>query len=260
MRSFDTVFDHATLAVQSRLEFRFNGFRLIGFNREFSHVVSSKGIGTIMIYKSNIEQNHRGVNERTWSKHAPMTVSSEHTVQMAAVNAKGIYQSCKCHSKPNASLLEIDMVHRNFSRSFYVFLLAILCVSSVDAVDTLQVTTPDPLLEDWRWTEYDRKSGLAGKTIEWVYEDRDGNIWFATTGGAQKYDGLRWTTYTTEDGLAHNYILNINQTKDGAIWIGSGSGAPNLSAGMTRLVEASDGGRAEVKADTFDGGGMCMVF
>ena len=147
------------------------------------------------------------------------------------------------------------MVHRNFSRSFYVFLLAILCVSSVDAVDTLQVTTPDRLYEDWRWTEFDRKSGLAGKTVGWVYEDRDENIWFATTGGAQKYDGLRWTTYTTEDGLAHNLVASINQTKDGAIWIGTGmySDAPNQSIGMTRLVEASDGGRAEVKADTFDG-------
>ena len=61
------------------------------------------------------------------------------------------------------------------------------------AVDTLQVTTPDPLLQDWRWTEFDRRSGLAGE-INDIFEDRDGNIWFATRKGAQKYDGLRWTT------------------------------------------------------------------
>ena len=62
------------------------------------------------------------------------------------------------------------------------------------AVDTLQFTTPDPVLEDWRWTEFSTSSGPAGNVYDMV-EDSDGNIWFATDKGAQKYDGYRWTTY-----------------------------------------------------------------
>ncbi|MBT3602547.1 MAG: hypothetical protein HOE48_25490 [Candidatus Latescibacteria bacterium] len=146
------------------------------------------------------------------------------------------------------------MVHRNFPCSFYVFLLAILCVSSVDAVDTLQVATPDPLLEDWRWTEYDRRSGLAGKALDPVFEDRDGNIWFATDQGAQKYDGVHWTTYTTEDGLAHNTVYKIMQARDGAMWIGTGDvGTGGGSAGITRLVDASYREKIKTTTHTFDG-------
>ena len=65
------------------------------------------------------------------------------------------------------------------------------------AVDTLQVTTPDPILEDWRWTEFDGSSGLAGKVYD-IYEDRDGNIWFATDEGVQRYDGLHWASYSLD--------------------------------------------------------------
>ena len=85
-----------------------------------------------------------------------------------------------------------------------------------------------------------------------MYEDRDGNIWFATDGGAQKYDGLRWTTYTTEDGLAHNRVIKISQARDGAMWIGTGDG---FSAGITRLIEATSKGETKATTDTFEGWG-----
>ncbi len=54
-------------------------------------------------------------------------------------------------------------------------LLALATVSPASAVDTLQVTSHEPLLQEWRWTEFDRSSGLAGNVSD-IYEDRDGNI------------------------------------------------------------------------------------
>ena len=47
----------------------------------------------------------------------------------------------------------------------YMILFVLFMVGAatpVLAVDTLQVSTPDPVLEAWRWTEFDRSSGLAG--------------------------------------------------------------------------------------------------
>ena len=63
--------------------------------------------------------------------------------------------------------------------SLALFLLIAFATSRVLALDTLQVTSPDPVLEPWRWTAFDRSSGQAG-LVNNVFEDRDGNIWFAT--------------------------------------------------------------------------------
>ena len=105
-------------------------------------------------------------------------------------------------------------------------------------MDTLQVTTPDPMFERRRWTTYDQSNGLVG-VVRDIYEDRDGNVWFGTDEGAQRYDGLRWTTYTTNDGLAHDSVWKILQTRDGAIWFGTFGGgisqlAPSGSSKNTR--------------------------
>ena len=85
------------------------------------------------------------------------------------------------------------------------------------AVDTFQVTTPDPVTEAWRWREFNQGNGLAGR-VQSFYEDRLGNIWFATDGGAQRYDGRSWTTYTSEDGLASDVVVAVYETRDGAMW------------------------------------------
>ncbi len=110
-----------------------------------------------------------------------------------------------------------------FRYSIIFALLVVASASPAQAVDTLQVRSPDPMLEPWRWTTFDRSSGLAGGVRD-IFEDRDGNIWFATDRGAQRYDGLHWTTYTVEDGLAHNRVTTVIQTRDGDMWFGTRGG------------------------------------
>ena len=117
------------------------------------------------------------------------------------------------------------------------------------AVDTLRVTAPDPVLEQWRWTTFDRSSGLAGPVRD-MFEDRDGNIWFATDQGAQRYDGMRWTTYTTKDGLGHNQVRTITQTRDGAMWFGTYGGGVSRYDGKTH---SAGSGQAWVTYTTKDG-------
>ena len=108
-------------------------------------------------------------------------------------------------------------------RTYATILCLLLTSVPVYAVDTLQVTTPDPGTEAWRWTEFDRTSGLGGEVRD-ITQDRDGSVWFATTQGAQRYDGHRWTTYTTKDGLPHNVITAVIQAEDGAMWFGTAAG------------------------------------
>ena len=127
---------------------------------------------------------------------------------------------------------------RNGARAAVLCLLSsVLCLllsTPAHAVDKIQVTKPDPVTEAWRWTEFDRSSGIAGG-IRDVYEDRDGNIWLATEKGAQRYDGRTWTTYTTEDGLANDVVRGIVQTRDGAMGFATGVGSVSRYGVSTRI-------------------------
>ena len=117
---------------------------------------------------------------------------------------------------------------------FAFFLLAYLSTSSsLLAVDTLQVSPSDPVLEKWRWKHFNQESGLIGRVLD-ITEDRDGNIWFATQGqGVQRYDGVQWTTYTTADGLARDHVQTVIQTQDGAMWFGT------IGGGLSRFDPAA---------------------
>lgn len=57
----------------------------------------------------------------------------------------------------------------------YATILCLLLAVPAYAVDTLRVTTPDPVTESWRWTEFNRSSGIAGNTRD-VYVDREGEL------------------------------------------------------------------------------------
>lgn len=124
------------------------------------------------------------------------------------------------------------------SRTVIIILLLVVGVAPpAMAVDTLEVTSPDPMLSKWRWTEFDQSNGLTGKIWN-LFEDRDGNIWFSSDQNVQRYDGLNWTTYTTEDGLASNDIGMVYQTRDGAMWFGT------WGQGISRFDPSTGSGQA----------------
>ncbi len=56
-------------------------------------------------------------------------------------------------------------------------------------------------------------------------QDKNGNIWFGTTGeGVYKFDGKLFTQYTTNDGLSNNNVWSVLEDKDGNIWFGTTDG------------------------------------
>lgn len=57
-------------------------------------------------------------------------------------------------------------------------------------------------------------------------EDKEGNLWFGTTGeGVYRYDGKSFTQFTVKDGLNSNKVWCILEDKSGNIWFGTTDGA-----------------------------------
>ncbi len=73
-------------------------------------------------------------------------------------------------------------------------------------------------------THYNVNNGLSN-SVEYVYVDREGFAWFASTTGLQKFDGYNFTNYVnnSEDtsSLSYNFISTLFEDRDGKIWIGT---------------------------------------
>jgi ligand-binding sensor domain-containing protein len=70
------------------------------------------------------------------------------------------------------------------------------------------------------------REGLASNGVGAIYEDKAGNIWFATGGGVSRYDpkraaGKSFRNFTIKDGLTHNSINTIMEDKTGKLWVGT---------------------------------------
>jgi ligand-binding sensor domain-containing protein len=77
---------------------------------------------------------------------------------------------------------------------------------------------------------FTEKGGLDNASINTIFEDKAGNLWFGTElgsgelnedGGLWLYNGISFTRFTRKDGLCHNGVFFILEDADGKIWIGT---------------------------------------
>ena len=67
--------------------------------------------------------------------------------------------------------------------------------------------------------------GLNNNGVNYMLEDRWGNIWVCTMGGGiNRFEGRRFEYFTVEDGLLDNGVLCAYEDKVEGIWFGSLSG------------------------------------
>jgi len=70
-----------------------------------------------------------------------------------------------------------------------------------------------------------RTLGVKSGNLTCELQDRDGNLWFSTSGeGVYRFNGESFTNFTTKDGLCDNDAGDIIQDKAGNILIGTNSG------------------------------------
>ena len=87
------------------------------------------------------------------------------------------------------------------------------------------------------------REGLANNRIMFIYEDKAGNIWFASGGGTSRYDGKSFQNFTTKEGLSNNDLTTIMEDKTGKLWFGT-RGEPCFYDGKTFTVFKNGDGKA----------------
>lgn len=75
--------------------------------------------------------------------------------------------------------------------------------------------------QEYNYTHYTIKDGLAGMIVHGSTQDKDGFIWFATETGLSRFDGQKFKNYTIADGLPSNEVFFTYTDSKNRVWIGT---------------------------------------
>jgi ligand-binding sensor domain-containing protein/serine phosphatase RsbU (regulator of sigma subunit) len=86
------------------------------------------------------------------------------------------------------------------------------------------------LLSQWvraqspHFKNYSIFKGKKNFTINIAYQDHFGYLWFGTSEGLVKYNGINYQYFTTEDNLPDNNVTAITEDEENNIWMGFNNG------------------------------------
>jgi ligand-binding sensor domain-containing protein len=120
------------------------------------------------------------------------------------------------------------MIKYLFNRQILFFLLILIFFNSCngqvktkstdDLKNTGTITIGTPKLVKSQGSQ-------LGNNVHCSLKDKQGNLWFGTTGeGVYCYDGKLFTQFTTRDGLSNNSVYSILEDNIGNIWFGTSNG------------------------------------
>jgi len=93
-----------------------------------------------------------------------------------------------------------------------------------------------------------RASGLLGKTLWTLFEDREGNLWFGQNGGVSRlrkgYRAFAGWTERSKPALSDPNSFAVLPQWDGAMWVGTGSGVAVLDGHELETITTAQGLRS----------------
>lgn len=63
--------------------------------------------------------------------------------------------------------------------------------------------------------------GLSSDSVEYAFEDKEGNLWLTTTEGVDCFRNLPVVNFTVHEGLTSDNVASILAARDGTVWIGN---------------------------------------
>ncbi len=88
---------------------------------------------------------------------------------------------------------------------------------------------------------FTKSDGLSGDVILSLFEDREGDVWVATTGGLDRFRELAVATISVKQGLSSDGTSSVLATRDGSIWIGAHEGLTRWKDGQAKVFRKEDG-------------------
>jgi len=88
---------------------------------------------------------------------------------------------------------------------------------------------------------FTKSDGLSGDISCSIFEDREGNVWFASVGGLDRFRELPVTTVSKRQGLSSDAAQSVIAATDGSIWIATRDGLTRWKNGETTIFRKASG-------------------
>ncbi|MBV8674381.1 MAG: hypothetical protein JOZ33_13185, partial [Acidobacteriaceae bacterium] len=88
---------------------------------------------------------------------------------------------------------------------------------------------------------FTKSQGLSGDIVDCLFEDREGNIWVATTGGIDRFREFAVTTISSKEGLASDAVQSVLDDRDGSVWVGTRQGLTRWKNGQATSFRKANG-------------------
>jgi signal transduction histidine kinase/ligand-binding sensor domain-containing protein len=86
-----------------------------------------------------------------------------------------------------------------------------------------------------------RAEGLSGSIACSLFEDREGNIWYGSDKGVDRFVKLPVTTLSSSQGLPDEITRSIAATTDGSLWVATNDGLARWTDGTPTVYKERDG-------------------
>ena len=96
-------------------------------------------------------------------------------------------------------------------------------------------------LSNGRLDHFDTTDGLSGDTVCSLFEDWEGDMWVATSGGLDEFRDLPVIFFSSRDGLSDDTAASDVATQDGQILIGTSNALNILHGGHITSIKAGRG-------------------
>jgi PAS domain S-box-containing protein len=79
-------------------------------------------------------------------------------------------------------------------------------------------------VQDGKAQAFSKDDGLSGNISCSLFEDREGNIWFASVGGLDRFRELPAATISVQQGLSSDITKSVLASADGSVWVATTDG------------------------------------
>ncbi|MGB9431174.1 MAG: two-component regulator propeller domain-containing protein, partial [Candidatus Acidiferrum sp.] len=88
---------------------------------------------------------------------------------------------------------------------------------------------------------FTKSDGLSGDVILSLFEDREGNVWVASTGGLDRFRELPVATVSVKQGLSSDATQSVLAATDGSVWVGSHEDLTRWKDGRATIFGTASG-------------------